>query len=175
MADGWDGILNPGESVLWQGQPDPAPDFTGWKLRDGLFGGAFAGFALFWMAMALGQLPGTTFLGLVFPMFGLPFLALGLWRAGGDRLWASYQRRHTWYTLTNQRAFIASDLLGRKKFDAYPVGKQAVLDHDGRNLWFATDFVKTRSGSERRKVGFTHLPDSREVFDLMRKVQREAI
>ena len=26
--DGWDGILDTGETVLWQGQPDPAPDWS---------------------------------------------------------------------------------------------------------------------------------------------------
>jgi hypothetical protein len=173
MTGGWDDILNPGETVLWQGQPDPAPDFTGWKPADGLFGGAFAGFALFWMGMALGQVGGS-FFGLVFPLFGLPFLVIGLQRAGGERLWAAFRRRHIWYTLTNQRAFIASDLFGRRSFEAYPITRQTVLDHDGHNLWFATDFVHSKTGGEKRKIGFVHLTDSAEVFALMQHVQHEA-
>ncbi|PWR01722.1 hypothetical protein DKT77_16550 [Meridianimarinicoccus roseus] len=174
MTGGWDGILNPGERVLWQGQPDPTPDWTGWRLSDGLFGGAFAGFALFWMAMALGQLPGGSFLGLVFPLFGLPFLVLGLQRAGAERLWDAYVRRRTWYTLTDERAFIATAVLGRRAFDAYPITPQTRIRRDGRNLWFATDLVKTADGQTQRPVGFTHLADIRAVHDLMQQVQREA-
>lgn len=174
MADGWQGILNPGENVLWQGQPDTAPDWTGWKLSDGLFGGAFAAFAVFWMAMALGQLPGSSFFGLVFPLFGLPFLALGLQRAGGERLWHAYTRRCTWYTLTDERAFIATAILRKRTFDAYPITHQTRIDQDGRNLWFATDIVKTPNGTAQRRVGFTHLTDPSHIYDLMRQVQREA-
>ena len=82
MADGWDGILYPGETVLWQGQPDPRPDWSRWRLHDTIFGLAFAGFALFWMATAAGA-TGGPFMGIAFPLLGLPFLVLGLYRAGG--------------------------------------------------------------------------------------------
>ena len=171
-GDGWAGILNPGERVIWQGQPDPAPDFTGWRMSDGLFGGAFAGFALFWMVMALGQVPGGTFIGLVFPLFGLPFLVLGLQRAGGERLWQAYMRRRTWYTLTTERAFIATNVLGRRQLAAYPITPATKLDRDGRDIWFATDIVRSRRGTDRRRVGFTHLSDPARVEGLMRQLQQ---
>lgn len=171
MQDSWSGILFPGERVLWQGQPDPRPDWSGWRLQDTLFGLAFAGFALFWMAAAAGA-TGGPFMGLAFPLLGLPFLVLGLHRAGGRILWDAWHRRHTWYTLTSQRAFIATDLFGRRDLQAYPMTPKTVLDRDGRNIWFAIDFVRTPRGSRRRKIGFSHLLDADRVFSLMAQVQR---
>ena len=171
MADGWDGILYPGETVLWQGQPDPRPDWSRWRLHDTIFGLAFAGFALFWMATAAGA-TGGPFMGIAFPLLGLPFLVLGLYRAGGRYLWDAWRRRHTWYTLTDQRAFIATDLFGRRDLQAYPMTRTTVLDRDGPHIWFATDFVRTGRGSRRRKIGFSHLLDADRVFSLMAQVQR---
>lgn len=172
--DGWDGILFPGEEVIWQGQPDPRPDWSDMKIKDAIFGLVFTGFALFWMAMALGA-AGGSFFGLLFPLLGLPFLAVGLKKAGLERLWDAFQRRRTWYTLTDRRAFIATELFGRRTLDPYPIGPKTPLTHENdRDIYFATDFVKTKSGSRRNRIGFTHLPDSRHVYDLMRQVQREA-
>ena len=117
--DGWDGILDTGETVLWQGQPDPAPDWSEFRVKDALFGLVYSGVALFWIAAALGQVPGSSFMGIVLPLFGLPFLLVGLRKAGADIFWHAYMRRHTWYSLTNRRAFVATDLFGRKQLDAY--------------------------------------------------------
>lgn len=176
-AQGWQGILEDGETVRWQGQPDPATDWSELRPQKVLFGLVFAGFAIFWIAMALGQVPGSSFMGIVFPLFGLPFLVIGLREAGLGVLWAAYRRRHTWYSLTNRRAFIATDLFGRRDLEAYPIGPATVLDlQDGKqtgHIWFATDFVKTQRGSKRRRIGFTHLNDSRAVYDLMRQMQRD--
>ncbi|MBL9060596.1 MAG: aspartate carbamoyltransferase catalytic subunit, partial [Mangrovicoccus sp.] len=111
-------------------------------------------------------------MGLAFPLLGLPFLALGLHRAGGRILWEAWRRRRTWYTLTSQRAFIATELFGRRDLQAYPMTPKTVLDRDGRNIWFAIDFVRTPRGSRRRKIGFSHLLDADRVFSLMAQVQR---
>jgi len=173
-ADGWDGILDPGERVLWQGQPDPAPDFTGWRLSDGVFGGVFSAFAMYWMLMALSQGPGGSLLGMVFPLFGVPFLILGLKRAGGDRVIDAYRRRRTWYTLTTARAFIATDAFGRKTFAAHPITPHTMLRRDGRNLWFATDPGAVQDGGTAPRIGFARLPDPSHVHDLMRQIQAEA-
>lgn len=175
-ASGWNGILEQGERVLWQGQPDPTPDWSEFDIKDFVFGMVFTGFAVFWIINALGMAPGSSFMGIVFPLFGLPFLVIGLGKAGLGIFWRAYQRRHIWYSLTNQRAFIASDLFGRKSLDAYPIGPATPLAHEEgppHHIWFATDFVKTAEGSKRRRIGFTHLTESREVFDLMRRLQRE--
>jgi len=168
----WKGILFPGERVIWQGQPDPRPDWSDVPLPEAAMGLLVAGFAAFWMAMAA---EGGGIAGLVLPLLGLPFLVIGLRKAGGEELWRAYKRRRTWYTLTDRRAFIATDILGRRALEPYPIGPRTPLRHENdRDIFFATDFVKTRRGGRRRRIGFTHLPDSAHVYELMRQVQREA-
>lgn len=170
-AEGWEGILFPGERVIWQGQPDPRPDLSDIKLSEMLFGLLFAGFALFWMSAALGAAEGLA--GLVMPLLALPFLVIGLQKAGVELLWDVYRRRRTWYTLTDRRAFIATAILGRRRLDPYPIGPKTplALEQD-RDIFFATDFVKTKRGSRRRRIGFTHLRDAGRIYEMMRRVQR---
>ncbi len=173
-SDGWEGILFPGERVIWQGQPDPRPDFSGMRLAEAVFGVAAAGFAVFWMSAALGGGEGG-FMGLVFPLLGLPFLVIGLQKAGFERLWEAFVRTRTWYTLTDRRAFIATALFGRRRLDAYPIGPKTPLSHEnGRDVFFATDFVTGKRGERRRKIGFTHLRDSAAVYDRMRRIKEDA-
>ena len=101
----WQGILDPRERIVWQGRPDqgfsrrgrehPAPP---------LFALFFAGFAVFWMSMAARS-------GGPFWMFGLIHFSVGLGRCSGRRCSAPRADvARTWYTLTDRRAFIATDL-----------------------------------------------------------------
>ncbi|WP_353228072.1 hypothetical protein [Novosphingobium sp.] len=100
--------LLPGEQLLWSARPNPR------KLRAGFFMWLFAipwtAFALFWEALAfLPWYPGTHTpdtmkwsFGIVFPLFGLPFIAAGLWM-----LWMPFAAQRaaasTVYGLTNRR------------------------------------------------------------------------
>lgn len=174
--DGWDGILNPSERILWQGQPGASVDLSGLSLRRIIPAVAIAGFTIFWSKTAIDGALQDGPIGLVFPLFGLFFLTLTLHSAGGHVLVSAWRRRNTWYTLTSQRAFIATSFLGRKSLDAYPITAMTVLEHDGQtpgNIWFATDFKKTKQGSKRIQIGFERLDDSSRVHDLMRLVQQE--
>jgi len=166
---GWDGILFPGERVLWQGQPDPRPDWSALKPGQTVMGLGVAAFAAFWMSLAVGT-GGVA--GVALSLFGLPFLILGVNMAGGPILWRAWTRRRTWYTLTDRRAFIATDILGRRTLDAYPIDGSAKIElEDGRHIWFATDVVTTKRGPRRRRIGFAHLREAGHVHALMRQVQ----
>ena len=168
MNDGWDGILDPGEAILWQGRPDGA--FTvGWGAGvPVLFGLVFAGFALFWMVMAAQT-------GGFFWMFGLIHFAVGLSIALGPLLWPTWRRRHTWYTLTSKRAFIATDIPFRgKRLDSYPITADTVLsflDDTPATIHFAETLTQTQKGVTRRKIGFERIADGRKVLGLMRQAQ----
>jgi hypothetical protein len=122
---GWQGILDAGEDILWQGRPDPK---VVWQLHHAftfLFGLAFAGFALFWMIMASQA-------GGAFWMFGLLHFFVGLGLAVGTPFWASWRRRHTWYTLTDRRAFIATDIPFRgRTLKEYPITQETRITRQG--------------------------------------------
>ncbi|PIE10189.1 MAG: hypothetical protein CSA72_09305 [Rhodobacterales bacterium] len=109
MTDGWAGILEEGENILWQGRPDGRFRIVPRLLPQSIFGLVFFAFAAFWIVMAASMTGGGIF-GALFPLFGLPFALVGLGMMVGTHLWDMIQRRGTYYTLTDRRGFIATDL-----------------------------------------------------------------
>ncbi len=112
-----DGELSPGETLLWAGQPSP-----GRMARQGivpmLFGIPFTAFALFWTAMAGGfaflfngvarSAGGSGAFAapfLLFPLFGLIFVAVGLGLLLSP-LWLSLGAKRTLYAVTSQRVIV---------------------------------------------------------------------
>ncbi len=168
---GWDGILDPGEEVIWQGRPDGAVVFKPANIATFLFGLAFAGFALFWMIMA-------STAGGFFWMFGLIHFSVGIGISIGGLFWSAYRRRHSWYTLSNRRAFIASDLpLRGRSLDSYPITPDTVLSLDDGplpTLHFAETTKRTKNGHRRIKIGFERIAEGRDVYRMMRDIQRAA-
>ena len=167
---GWEGILDPGEAVLWQGRPDTK---VTWKIHhfvSFLFGLAFAGFALFWMIMASQA-------GGAFWMFGLIHFFVGVGIAVGPPYWSAWKRRHTWYTLTDSRAFIATDLpLKGRALKSYPITEATMLDYDSgepASIHFAHEYRSTKNGSRRVPIGFERIEGGAEVYRMMRDIQRK--
>ncbi len=169
-APGWEGILDPGEDILWQGRPDARVVWKVGHIFSFLFGLVFAGFAVFWMVMA-SQAPGG------FWMFGLIHFSVGLGIAIGPPFWGAWRRRHTWYTLTDHRAFIATDVpfVGRR-LKSYPIDGDTVLGFDSGapgSVWFAHEYRRTKNGSRRVGIGFERVPDAQAVYAKIREAQRK--
>ncbi len=97
-AAGWHGLLDTGEDILWQGQPRASIIWADALRVQTLMGFFFAGFAIFWMSMASSITSGGNFPGPVrlFPLFGLPFLVIGLYQAVGHLFWDAYGRSRTY-------------------------------------------------------------------------------
>lgn len=184
---GWDGILQDGETILWQGQPVPGIRWRDMLSVQSAFGVVFGGFALFWMAMAAALTRGTGAPGVftVFPLFGLPFLAVGLYMVAGHVVIDALRRGKTWYTLTDRTAFVASEFLGRKSLDSYPLAKMPfvrLIDGDPGGIEFG-DVIpvrrNTRSAGGRRAPlgvvsvapGFHRIGDARRVYAQMRRAR----
>lgn len=106
--------LQSGESLYWTGVADPRRAALT-ALPAALFGIPFAGFALFWMSMAyrgthtMSHSSSNAFTRgfSIFPMFGLPFLLIGLAVVLAP-LWAYLKGRSTVYAVTNQRVMVIS-------------------------------------------------------------------
>lgn len=167
--DPWAGILDEGETILWQGRPNGDVVVSLTTVASSLFGLAFAGFALFWMIMAAQA-------GGFFWMFGLIHFSVGVLLAGGPLFWDAFRRRHTWYTLTDRRAFIATDLpLKGKRLESYPITADTPLslEEDPRaTVYFAAGLRRGSNGKKRHtKIGFERIDDGREVYRLMRDIQ----
>ena len=165
--DGWDGILQDGETILWQGQPDGSVD---WRLcfnAAGAVGLAIALGGLLWMVMAFTiSSGGPAFFRFFFPLFGLPFLALGLYMGFGAAVFDAYMRRHTWYTLTDRTAFVATNAAGEKRLHSFPIRDMPRLDLEdgliGSVLFGAVD---------DRLAGFRRISSAREVYRMIREAR----
>lgn len=169
MSAEWAGILDPGEEILWQGPPDPTFRLEYRSASDPIFALVFVGFSVFWMVQASAA-------GGVFWMFGLIFFAIGLHRLIGKYILKAYERRHTFYTLTNQRAFIARrSWTGKKTLDSYPLTADTTLKfEEGRfsSIYFSEQYHHTENGSFKTQTGFERIENGREVYRKMRDVQR---
>lgn len=166
---GWVGILTPDEEILWQGRPDPSLRFTAEGIAGLLFGLFFAGFALVWMILAATA-------GGFFWMFGLIHFSVGLSVAFGAFFKRPFMNRHTWYSLSNQRAFIATDLpvLG-KRLRSYAIDANTSLSMDEgplSSIHFASETYRHKGRTKTRRIGFNTITDGAHVYALMRDIQR---
>ena len=104
MKGNWTSLLGRGEKIVWQGRPDRKLIVL--RSSDTFlipFSLLWCGFAFFWEFTVL-----STPDPFPFALFGLPFIAIGLYIVFGRFLVDSYIRHNTSYALTNQRAIIAT-------------------------------------------------------------------
>src|SRR5713226_4413878 len=103
--------LQPGESLCWTGVADPRRATLS-AIPAALFGIPFAGFALFWIngayhaSSSISKSPNAFAKSFsFFPLFGLPFLLVGLAIVLAP-LWAYLKGRSTVCAVTNQRVMV---------------------------------------------------------------------
>ena len=170
--------LKPGETITWAGQPDPERYMkSGFKLW--FFFIPWTAFALFWMAGASGfRLPrfddGFSF----FPLFGLPFLLIGI---GGlsSPLWLRRRAHSIVYAITDQRALTieGAKSITVKSFPAAELGSVERVQHpDGSgDLILHCEQYRDSDGDKRtRQSGFFAISDVRSVERLVQALGRTA-
>lgn len=121
--------LLPGEPLLWAGRPDPARHFTP---QDGYlvpFSVVWCGFAIFWLSTALAQ--GAP---VPFALFGVPFVAVGLYLVGGRFVVKARRKRRTVYGLTPARAIVAVGPGSVRSAPVQAVPVERRRSRDGRHL-----------------------------------------
>lgn len=176
---GWDGLLAPDEAILWQGRPSAALHWRDAIRASGAFGLLFSAFAVFWIVMAAsliggaGDGPGFPFS--MFPLLGVPFLLVGLYMSVGHVIVDAHIRAHTWYTLTDRTAFVATELLGQKSLKRYPVFAMPFLDLEmgpqpglGSVLFSDGAARGERPQGHARRIGFCHIAEAHAVYALLR-------
>ncbi|MEL7166658.1 MAG: hypothetical protein AAGL96_14400 [Pseudomonadota bacterium] len=167
VDDDWQGLLDPDERIIWQGQPSRRVQLEFESVFSVIFMAVWTGIPLF----ALITQPGSAVL--IIPVL---FVGIGAYFFVGQHFWAAFQRRRTFYTLTNTRAFIGHAALTGRTLDSYPITQDTPLQLDegrARAVWFATG-PKTHMFSNARTapIGFQRLDDPRAVYQLLRNVQR---
>ncbi|HHC30075.1 MAG TPA: hypothetical protein ENK80_05890, partial [Rhodobacterales bacterium] len=169
----WDGILREGEKVLWQGKPDPG--FYVDPSRRNAFGMgvlfAIIGFAMLLAAGANGE-PGGV-------LFSLAFTGFGLYHALSQSWWQTRKRRHTFYSLTNQRAILGIALPGHertlKTFEITPDGDFELRDGNPGSIIFAfeDEGLKINERTQYFAAGFLRIDEARKVWEMIHALQNE--
>ncbi len=188
-----EGELAKGERVVWSGQPIASrlvwPSFA-----IVLFGIPFTAFALFWMFMArgiVGRAPNPA--GGVFPvfrflpLFGIPFLLIGLAMLSTP-YWMLRKTRRTAYAVTDRRVLLVEGgLLGGINIRSlepeqlHDVTRTQYADGSG-NLVLQRQYrgVPLDPTDPRYRgvpffqVGFYGIPDVKHVEDLVRELASKA-
>ena len=166
---GWDGLLDKGERILWQGRPDGAVKWAEFSATEALVG-------VFLMAIAVNtlfdlsdQMPLIGFLIVIL------FFSVGFYAAIGKLFMSAFRRSRTFYTLTNQRAFVAVDYGIKRTIKSYPIGRDdpiELVEGPGQTIYFAKEFILTRRGSKERRIGFQYIADARQVMSHIRTIQK---
>lgn len=165
---GWQGLLKPEEKILWQGQPGTRIRWRSLATPNTLMGAFFTGFSIFWITMAASMIGGSgaPFPFRFFPLFGIPFLLIGLYMLGGHAIWDAIKRSGTHYTLTTHTAFIGQSVFGRRSLESHPIAQmERILLEDGDPG--SVIFSEMQIGG-RARPGFYQIADARTVYRMLR-------
>jgi hypothetical protein len=106
LPDSIESYIQPGERVLWRGRP-----VEGLRLRPSdafliPFSMLWGGFAIAWECMALFAAPKGTAIAYLFPVWGIPFVLVGLYMIVGRFFDDAWLRSKTDYVVTDRRILI---------------------------------------------------------------------
>ena len=173
--------LNPGERIIWSGQPQ-----QGLILRpsDALmipFSLMWGGFAIFWESMAVSG--GAPFF---FMLWGIPFVLMGLYMIFGRFFFDSMQRSKTYYALTNERAIIISGVFNQntKTLDIRKLPEINISTKgDGRGTitfgashsmaWMYSGSGFPNMGRYNIAPSFEMIDNAKAVYQHIKRLQRE--
>jgi hypothetical protein len=169
--------LKPGESVSWASQPNVDRYMkAGFKLW--FFFIPWTAFALFWIAGASGfRMPKFEGGWSLFPLFGLPFLLIGI---GGlsSPLWLRRKARSIVYAITNQRALVieGAKSITVKSYRVADITDLERTEHtDGTgDLVLRTERYHDSDGDRQtRRHGFFAIENVRRVERLIEQLIQE--
>lgn len=172
--------LRPTERALWTGTPRP------WRMARqslpiALFAIPWTAFSIFWIAGASGfKMPDFSSPAGFFPLFGLPFLLIGVGMLSSPWL-AARKARRTAYVLTTDRAIIfEANLWGGMNIRSF--GPEQLTDlRRVQNADGSGDLILERVFGHNHKgrqtvtdVGFLGIPDVRNVETMVATLAESA-
>jgi len=172
--------LQPGEHLAWSAAPTPSR-LSRKSLPIILFAIPWTAFAIFWICGASGfKIPDFSKGSSLFPLFGLPFVLIGL----GMLLtpfWIGRKARRTGYYITNRRALLIEARFpsGYKVRSFYPrdLGTlERIQLRDGSGDIILAREYSANSGNSARvaEIGFFGIPDAQSVERLLAQLASQA-
>ena len=174
------GAMAPGARALWWGRPRQGVVLRGWDVFTIPFSLVWCGFAIFWEAVVVtsGKAPG------FFVLWGMPFVAIGLYMVAGRFFADALQRRKTYYALTTERVLIVSGVFSRtiKSLSLNTLSDVTLTEGRsgkgtitfGPQSPFGSMFggLSSWPGAPAQSPRFDSIDDARTVYEQIRRAQR---
>ena len=168
MSNPWDGILEEGETILWQGRPDRLFAMNSDEFTMMAFGLAFSAFAIVFMGIGTAS-------GSWFWLFGTVHFSVGIAVTIYAICRNTVARCYSYYTLTSRRAIIGLSYPWAKprlrKIRITP-SRKISTDHE-HTVVFGPPGRSKRHPFPTRAPQFTRIDDAGKVFHLMQQIQKE--
>jgi len=171
--------LSSSENVLWSGRPRQGLMLRGADMMMIPFSLLWGGFAVYWeMSVIAADAP------LMFKLWGIPFILMGIHMVIGRFFIEAWQRSRTFYMITNERAIITSGLFQQrvKSIELRTLVEFALTE--GRSGEGTISFGVTPAGDMfsgltswpgvESQPRFDTVPDARNVYELIRSASYEA-
>ncbi len=185
-------LLGSGERLLWSGQPRTGIRFRAADFALIPFSIFWCGFAIFWECMALriprGGSGPAALASYVFPLFGLPFVLIGLYLLVGRFFFDAWKRGRTFYGVTDERILIVSGVFSRTTTskDLGTLGETTLKerpDGSGTLLFGRTGYLPVgqweQPGTPQHMAriappAFEMIEEARSVYEIVRNAQKAA-
>lgn len=172
--------LSPNEKLLWSDQPKQGIVLQAADAFLIPFSLLWCGFAIFWESLAVGK-----HAPVFFDLWGIPFVAIGLYMVFGRFLVDARVRRNTVYALTNERVLIIGGLFRRqvksislRTLNDISLNERAdgsgtiTLGPDGgRAVSYGSGWPGNQRVTPPMLVG---IGNARSVYEMLRQAAREA-
>ena len=179
--------LFPGERIVWSGQPKKGIAFNRSDWLGIPFGMMWCGFIIFWN-VSVWNIPDTgTTDDWFFKLWGLPFLAVGLYLLVGRFFYDAWLRNRTIYAVTSQRVLILGGMISSKltsrEIQSLPMLELTEYRDGTGTIVFNSDDVGYSWFGRRRGFGawtptenansqFFRIDNPRRVYELIRNQSR---
>ena len=166
--------IGPGESILWRGCPGKGHLFTGSDVLMIPFSILWCGFAIFWEASVL-----SAGAPLLFKLWGIPFVCVGLYITVGRFFHMAWMRKRTAYVITNKKIIRARgnriDMIEGRNMP--PVQISAFRDGSGTiRIGFPTYYRRRNSvswnGTDSSVFSLENIPEVARVERIIASMER---
>ena len=178
--------LGPHEKLIWAGKPKQGIMFRSNDIFLIPFSIFWMGFVIFWEITAITTALNAPEKGesaaFILPIFGIPFVIIGLYFVFGRFIIDAKRRKNTYYGITNERIIIISGLF-RKKIKSLNIKTLSDISLTEKTNRYGTiyfgpinPFIWWYAGiwpEMEITPMFEMIPNAKEVYDQIRKIQRE--
>lgn len=171
--------LSSNERLLWSGQPRQGIMFQATDLFMIPFSLMWGGFALFWEYTVI-----TSDAPLLFWIWGIPFVLIGLHMIIGRFFLEAKQRANTYYAVTDERILIVSGIFNSsiKSLKLSSLGELSLTeskDGKGSIVFGPNPYANLFGGfsglpgmTNSKLTQFQSIADAKQIFDLIHQTKR---